>query len=149
MATEAYPYHLPVRVRFCETDANGHVSQISYLIYFEEARTRIMQDEPVGFRWFSGDLKLVLARQWIDYLAPAYFPEELTVHSAIVRLGRSSLRIAHLITRDHDGASIARGESTMVLTHAATGRSTPWPESLAATLGATIRPALAVPFEQA
>jgi acyl-CoA thioester hydrolase len=149
MATPtAYPYTLPVRVRFCETDANGHVSQVSYLIYFEEARTRFMEAEPIAFSWFRGDHQLVLARQWIEYLAPAYFPDALTVRSAPVRLGRSSLTMAHVITRDADDTVIARGESTMVLVAKATGHSTPWPERLRVSLAPTVRPDLAIPFER-
>jgi acyl-CoA thioester hydrolase len=142
---EPYPYALAVRVRFSETDANGHVSQVSYLIYFEEARTRFMQEE-LAYAWFTGEHRLVLARQWISYRAPAFFPDALTVFSAPVAVGRSSLRMAHRIIRNHDGTVIAEGESTMVLVLAQNGRSTPWPEEFRAELLERTRPDLAIPF---
>lgn len=151
-----FPHHLAVRVRFAETDANGHVSQVSYLIYFEEARTDFLETLVPGFEWFRPDRTLVLVRQWIDYVAPAYFPDRLDVASAMVRLGNSSVVMAHEITREstHDGGEgptsaptvIARGESTMVLVDGATQKSTPWDEVLRARLTALVRPELSIPL---
>lgn len=141
-----FPHRLGVRVRFAETDANRHVSQVSYLIYFEEARTDFLAANIPGFEWFRPDRTLVLVRQWIDYLSPAHFPDQLDVRSAIVRLGTSSLRMAHLITRTDGGATtaIARGESTMVLVEETGRTSRPWDEPLRSQLQALVRPDLAL-----
>lgn len=140
------PFELPVRVRFCETDANGHVSQLSYLIYFEEARTDIMEAMQIHFRWFDGDRTLVLARQWAEYLAPVYFPDRLIVKTTVVKVGTSSLRMAHVIVRSEGGTPVCRGESVMVLVNSQTGRSTPWPEALRAAFQQVEHPEAAIPF---
>ena len=139
-----YPHQLSVRVRFCETDANGHVSQVSYFIYFEEARSRILQS--LDFAWFTGRHMLVLARQWADYLAPAYFPENLTVYTAVVHVGRSSVRAVHRIARADERIVLCQGESTMVLVDQNTQRSTPWPDDIRQRLAARCDPELALPF---
>jgi acyl-CoA thioester hydrolase len=146
LVPEDYPHQLPVRVRFCETDANGHVSQVSYFIYFEEARSRLM--EALEFPWFQGEYMLVLARQWADYLQPAFFPDRLTVYTAAVAVGRSSLRLVHRLTRAEDPTVLCQGESTMVLVRQGDGRSAPWPETLRHRLDAWLRPDLALPFDR-
>lgn len=139
-------FELPVRVRFCETDANGHVSQLSYLIYFEEARTEVMDAMRSHFQWFTGDRTLVLARQWAEYLRPVYFPDRLTVKTTVVKVGTSSLRMAHVIIRNEDQDPVCRGESVMVLVTSQTGRSTPWPEALRTAFLQVERPETALPF---
>lgn len=138
-----------MRVRFAETDANRHVSQVSYLIYFEEARTAMLAEHVPTFDWSSGHT-LVLVRQWIDYVAPAHFPDRLDVWSCAVKLGTSSIRLAHIITRDDVGGTtrIAHGESTMVLVDAASGASQPWPDPMRAEWAALLRPELAPTFDR-
>lgn len=145
-----FPHRLSLTVRFAETDANQHVSQVSYLIYFEEARTRLLAERVPAFDWFGGQHTLVLVRQWIDYQAPAYFPDRLDVWSAPVRLGQSSIRLAHVITREEPGGhtAIAQGESTMVLVSAETGASLPWPDAVRAAWAAEVRPELALAFDR-
>lgn len=141
-------HRLSLRVRFAETDANRHVSQVSYLIYFEEARTEFMAEAVPDFDWFGANTTLVLARQWIDYLSPAFFPDRLDIWTAPVHLGGSSLRMAHVITRltDGDARIVARGESTMVQVSSANGRSTPWTAPVRSQLAAWLKPELAIPF---
>lgn len=143
-----WEHRLGLRVRFAETDANRHVSQVSYLIYFEEARTAFLAEVLPDFDWFSADTTLVLARQWIDYLAPAYFPDPLDIWTAPVHLGTSSVTMAHVITRSSGGDTrlVARGESTMVQVQVATGRSTPWAAPIRRQLAARLKPELAIPF---
>ncbi len=137
-------------MRFAETDANQHVSQVSYLVYCEEARTRLLAERVPAFDWFSGQHTLVLVRQWIDYQAPAHFPDRLDVWSAPVRLGTSSIRLAHVITREDPAGhtAIAQGESTMVLVDAEAGTSLPWPDAVRAEWAAGLRPELALPFDR-
>ncbi len=139
-----------MRVRFAETDANQHVSQVSYLIYFEEARTALMAEHVPTFEWFTGEHTVVLVRQWIDYLAPAHFPDQLDIWSSGVALGTSSVRLAHVITRDDPAGTtrIAQGESTMVLVDGATGASKPWPDAVRAHWSALMRPELAPAFDR-
>jgi acyl-CoA thioester hydrolase len=135
-----------LRVRFSETDANGHVSHVSYLIYCEDARTRLMEHPHIAYTWPRDRYHLVLAEQSIAYLAPAYFPERLHVATHVMRIGRTSLTLGHDITRrdaaqtGHEGSAtaIARSRCTLVLVDAETHRAAPWPEELRRRLAALI-----------
>ena len=137
-------HETPIRVRFCETDMNRHVSQVSYFIYFEEARTRFM--EAIGFHWTGQDAHLVLVRQWADYLKPAHFPDDLLVRTDIVAVGRSSVRMAHRVVRAAaPDQPLCQGESVMVLVNRDQSETRPWPDALRTRLHAHLDPTRAVP----
>ncbi len=139
-------HETPIRVRFCETDMNRHVSQVSYFIYFEEARTRYI--ETFGISWTEGPFNMVLVRQWADYLKPAHFPDELVVLTDIISVGRSSIRMAHRVVPAGapPGTDVmCQGESVMVLVTKDQSASVPWPSELRARLAAKADPTLAVP----
>lgn len=125
-----FVHETEIRVRFCETDANKHVSQVSYVIYFEQARTEFI-DSLIGedFDWWSERYSLVLARQSISYLAPAYFRQVLKVYTGIASIGRSSLNLYHLVIEKEHGTLIANQDSTIVLIDQETQRSHAWPDS--------------------
>lgn len=142
--TRVTSHRTHVRVRFCETDMNRHVSQVSYFIYFEEARTRYIEE--LGFTWNAGPYNMVLVRQWADYLAPAHFPDELFVLTDIVQVGRSSIRMAHRVVRAATpDAVLCQGESIMVLVNAEQSASRPWPDDLRSRLHAHLNPSAALP----
>ena len=80
-----------IYVRFCETDAGGHVNNTSYFFYFEEARTRffksiIEQEERINF---------IVARVECDYVAQAFAAQTLTVKSSLTHIGTKSFTITH------------------------------------------------------
>ncbi|WP_430626119.1 acyl-CoA thioesterase [Sulfobacillus thermotolerans] len=119
-----------IRVRFCETDANRHVSQVSYAIYFEQARTEFfdaLMDE--GFDWWSSQFSMVLAHQSITYLAPAFYRQTLRIYTGVSAIGRSSLGLYHLVVDSESGTLIANQDSTVVLVDALTQKSHSWPDS--------------------
>ncbi len=118
-----------IRVRFCETDANRHVSQVSYAIYFEQARTDFFDSLATDhFDWWSDRYSLVLAQQCINYLVPAHYRQTLRIVTGVSAIGRSSMGLYHWITPDDDGPVMANQASTVVLVDAANQKSHPWPE---------------------
>ncbi len=132
-----YQHETDIRIRFCETDANQHVSQASYAIYFEEARIAFLESmaDP-AFRWWTNDHTLVLAQQCLIYRKPAFFRQTLTVLSGVQRIGRSSLDLVHVaVLREDRNAVIAESTSTVVLIDSRTNRSLPWPDNFRTQVG--------------
>lgn len=124
-----YVHHVQIPVRFSETDANGHVSHHSYVIYCEQARTQFI-DELLGPEYDWGQNMLVLAHQSITYHKPAFFRQTLNVYSGIERLGRSSMDFYYRIDIQGAPGMITSGYATVVLVDHDTGKGTPWPSSL-------------------
>lgn len=111
-------------VRYSDTDANGHVNNVSYAAYLETGRTTLAQacGLPIGLH--SG-IHTVLARVEIDYLAEVHWPAALDIGLAVVRVGRSSVTVIQgVFVGDR---CVAKGREVMVMVETATGRSTPIP----------------------
>lgn len=101
-----------VKVRFCETDALGHISNISYFIYLEEARTDFFID--LGFGADLDDWKVILASAKCDFVQQGYYNQKLKVVTEVQRIGRSSFAIVHRIEDAETGDLIANGEASAV-----------------------------------
>lgn len=98
-------YSMEIIPRFCETDALGHINNTVFSIWCEAARTPIFQifnpDQEVT-HW-----NLIVARLEIDMKKPCYFPHPVTIHTEVIRVGRSSFDVMHtLIQQEEEVASV-------------------------------------------
>ena len=115
--------HYPVHVRFSDVDVYGHVNNVKYFEYLQEARITMIQ-ELVRRRTFS----VVVAQTDVDYVQPLLFrAEPYDCRSAIVRVGNRSMTIESEIC-DRDRV-LARARVVVVFFDLHGGRSTePDPE---------------------
>ncbi|MFC4024039.1 acyl-CoA thioesterase [Oceanobacillus longus] len=104
-------HQIEVYVRFSETDALGHVNNVSYLIYFEEARTKFF-DEACGDKELANNF--ILAAVTCDYLSQAYAAQTLKIETSVSRLGTKSFTVDHLLTDKETGRKIAKGTAVLV-----------------------------------
>jgi acyl-CoA thioester hydrolase len=126
-----------IRVRFCETDALGHVNNTSYFIYFEEARTDL-------FRYFVEDLdtsqwNLILASASCDYRKQARFGQELYVTTEVTKIGNTSFTVYHEIHDAQDDSLIATGTAVLVHYDFAAERPVPLTEEQRKKLSSLMR----------
>lgn len=109
-------------LRWSDMDAFGHVNNVVFLRYLEEARIDFM------FRLAPGDGSpsfsggSVVARHEIDYIRPlVHRHEPVTVESWVTRIGAASLTIAYEIK---DGVSTAEalgaGDAPQIYVRAST-----------------------------
>ena len=103
-----------VYVRFCETDAGGHVSNISYFIYLEEARSKFFQ--AIGFTGNEkrGNIDFIVASTTCDFLVQAYAGQTLAIATRVERIGSKSFELVHEITNNETGGRIASGRAAIV-----------------------------------
>lgn len=98
------------RVRFSDVDVFGHVNNVKYLEYYQEARIAFMTslgDED------AAQLRIVLARMDVDYKRPILFrTEPYAIESWVTRVGTSSFVLAAEIT-DGD-AVLSRAQAVLV-----------------------------------
>jgi acyl-CoA thioester hydrolase len=115
--------HYPVRVRFSDVDVYGHVNNVKYFEYFQEARMLMN-----GRLWEGLDpVSLVVAQTDVDYRIPILFrPEAYDAWSWVSRVGTRSATIESVIL---DGDTVlARARVAIVFFDQATQRSTEPPE---------------------
>jgi len=113
------------RVRFSDVDVYGHVNNVKYFEYYQEARLSLFSSLHVGEDdWGFG---LVVARLDVDYKRPILFrTEPYLVETWVTRLGDSSFGLAAEI-KDGDTV-LSRAESVMVTFDLETQRSRPLTE---------------------
>ena len=113
----------PVHVRFSDVDVYGHVNNVKYFEYYQEARI-------AGFSrlWEGLDhTALVVAQTDVDYRVPILFrAEPYDAWSWIARVGQRSTTIESVI-RDGD-ITLSRARVTIVFFDEETGRSMAPPE---------------------
>ena len=119
-----------VMPRFYETDAFGHVNNTVVSGWFETAR------EPI-FRIFSPgmdirQLSLILARTEVDFVAQIYYGTEVTLTTAIEKLGNSSFVVAQEAWQND--VCVARGKAVQVYFNYETQKSEPLPIAIRAEL---------------
>ncbi|GGZ26705.1 thioesterase [Streptomyces inusitatus] len=108
-------YRCPLR--WSDMDAFGHVNNVVFLRYLEEARIDFMfRLQPGdGSPSFSGGS--VVARHEIDYIRPlVHRHEPVTVESWVTRIGAASLTIAYEIKDAPDDT----GDSAQIYVRAST-----------------------------
>lgn len=101
--------HYPVHVRFSDVDVYGHVNNVKYFEYLQEARIVGLAEVWAGL----DPTAVVVAQTDVDYRVPILFrPEPYDVWSWVSRVGRRSYTVESLI-RDGD-VTLAHAEVTLV-----------------------------------
>ncbi|WP_101842890.1 thioesterase family protein [Halobacillus sp. Marseille-P3879] len=94
-------------VRFCETDAAGHVNNTSYFIYLEEARGKFFQSILKDYQTFG---RFIIASTHCDFVSQAYYNQELVISTWISKIGNKSFQFKHEIrVKDSDTLIAAAG----------------------------------------
>ncbi|WP_336659229.1 acyl-CoA thioesterase [Leucobacter sp. USHLN153] len=119
--------HIDLELRWGDQDAYGHVNNVAFARFLEEARVRTFWlgsgRERTGMeRHFRTDdphgPKMLVASQQIEYLRVLEYSEHpVTIELWIGRLGGSSLEVHYEIV---DGASVERSVVARAISHIVT-----------------------------
>ena len=118
------------QVRFSDVDVYGHVNNVKYFEYYQEARIAFILslDEPRFDPSQESRMRQVVARIDVDYKRPILFrPEPYAVETWVTRIGTSSYDLACRIV-DGDGTLYSKAEVRLVAFDTATQRSRPLDE---------------------
>lgn len=118
---------VPMRARFRDTDAMGHVNNAIYFTYFEEARAAYFQ-HVTDLRSYN-DVAIILAHTRCDYRSPLYTGEEFDVGVRVDRIGAKSFDMSYRAVERTESRLLAEGMSVQVAFDYATRSSVAVPES--------------------
>ena len=100
-ASVAAPFTCKLRVRYGECDPQGVVFNAHFLAYFDIAITELFRAALGGYQaMVDRGVDFVVAEAGLRYHRPAHFDDELTLETAITRLGNTSLTTSYRILRD-------------------------------------------------
>jgi acyl-CoA thioester hydrolase len=95
-----YKFHYPLRVRYVETDAQGHVFFGHYLTYFDVGLTEYVR--AIGYAYpdmLASGVDMFYVEADCQYKGRAYFDDLLYVHTRIGHIGNTSFTFEFAIYR--------------------------------------------------
>jgi len=119
-----------VQVRFSETDMYGHLNNTVPFTYFEMARIEFLKEIGLANELLNttSESIIVVADLQCDYLQQVFFDDVLKIYVKANKLGNSSVDIHYLALKGETPCFTGRG--TIVHMDKATGKSTPWTDSM-------------------
>lgn len=129
--TPSFKFSTPVKVRFVETDQQGHVYFGNYYTYFDVALEAYL--DAIGYDYpqiLEDEVDFVYAESHCAYKSPAKWPELLNIHARIGPMGNRSLRFEFEIRADADDRLVAAGHIVAVTVDQQTFEPRPIPDKL-------------------
>jgi acyl-CoA thioester hydrolase len=131
MMNEPFKFYTPVRVRFNETDQQGHTNFGHYLFYFDIGVTDYLK--AIGYSYpqmIADHVDMLYLEAHARYLSSSYFDETLNIHTRIGHIGNSSMRFEFMALAAADGRAVAEGHIAVVLVEHGLRRKIRVPERL-------------------
>ena len=109
-----------VRVRYAETDQMGVVYHSNHLIWFEVGRVELMRQLGFSYRDLEREEErfIAVAEVKCRYRAPVFYDEEVAVRTWLKTVRESVIVFQYELMRIENGALLAEGETTHVVTDA-------------------------------
>ncbi|WP_026555103.1 acyl-CoA thioesterase [Arthrobacter sp. 35W] len=126
---------IPLQIRFGDIDSYGHVNNVVYLQYLEDARVQLTHTaladaagagaEPHHsfYELVGPELFILVGRHEIEYLLPLQFrPTPVFVNIWVTKVGGSSFEFGYSVAEADGGTIYALAATSMVLVNRSTGR---------------------------
>jgi len=105
---------MKVRIYYHHTDCGGVVYYANYLNFLEEARTEYFEQRGILILELAKKgILFVVARQEIDYKAPAFYADTLEIISRISDIGASKIEFTNEI-KNQDGKTVSLAKTVLV-----------------------------------
>ena len=109
-----------VRVRYAETDQMGVVYHANHFVWFEIGRVEMLRQLGFSYRDMerSDGCFIAVADARCRYKAPAKYDDEIIVRTHLKNVRESIIHFGYELVRAEDGAVLAEGETTHIVTNA-------------------------------
>lgn len=142
MSSEAQPRHAPSladypsvardKLRYADTDRQGHVNNAAFATFLETGRVEVLYDPEAPLA--DDGAAFVIARLALDFRAEINWPGEVRIGTRVGRVGTSSVTLEQAIFQGE--ACVATAETVIVQMDEATRRSRPLSEATLQRLAA-------------
>jgi len=109
-----------LRVRYAETDQMGIVYHSNHLVWFEIGRVELMRQ--LGFTYRDMEREdgrfIAVAEVKCRYRAPVRYDDEVVIRTRLKTIRDSVVNFAYELVRADNGALLAEGETTHIVTDA-------------------------------
>ncbi|WP_417674652.1 acyl-CoA thioesterase [Roseibium sp.] len=118
---DAYPARSTDKLRYCDTDRQGHVNNAVFATFLETGRVEILFDKAGGYA--DEGAAFVIARLELDFLSEVRWPGTVEIGTAVLDTGRSSVTLEQLVCQN--GLPVARAKTIIVQMNETTRKSQP------------------------
>jgi len=114
-----YPIRTSDKIRYADTDRQGHVNNAVFSTFIETARAEIIYDRAAPL--VEPGTSFVIARLALDFRAEINWPGTVWTGTRVAQIGRSSFRLEHGLFQDE--RCVATAEVVIVQVDDATRKS--------------------------
>ena len=122
-----YPIVTTEKLRFADTDQNGHISNAVCAVLCQSARMEALADR--SRVTLAPTHRFLIVQLQIAFLAELHWPGTVEIGTRFEDVGRTSVRLDQAVFIDR--LCVATAQSTIVLVDAATRRPSPIPANVA------------------
>lgn len=130
IAIADFPLRTMDKIRYGDTDRQGHVNNAVFSTWLETGRVELLFDPALPLA--EPGSAFVIARLEVDFRAEARWPGEIQIGTRVVSVGRSSVRLEQGLFQS--GRCVALATTVIVLMDDETRRSRPLAEYARARL---------------
>jgi len=120
-----YPLRSYDKLRYPDTDRQGHVNNAAFSTFLETGRVEVLYDPANPLASEHGEF--VIASLKLDYLAEITYPGRVEIGSGVTKVGTSSFRFTQALFQQ--GQCVATAETVIVQVDDRTRRSSPLSEA--------------------
>jgi len=118
------------KVRYSDTDEQGHVFNVNYFVYFDDAITDYMEAVMDGQTHAEVGYEIVLAHAECDFKSSAKLGEVLDTSARVERVGNTSITFALTVKERSSSRLVCSGKEVCVTMAPDLSKPIPVPESL-------------------
>lgn len=105
---------MKIRIYYHHTDSGGVVYYGNYLKFLEEARTEFLEKKVKPIKELIADgVLFVVARQEIDYKAPAFYGDILEIDTRVTNVGAAKVEFEYDI-KNQNNQVITKAKTVLV-----------------------------------
>jgi acyl-CoA thioester hydrolase len=134
LAWEQFPLRTFDKIRYADTDRQGHVNNACFATFLETGRVEFLFDPKNDL--LLPDASFVIASLQLQLLAELHWPGTVEIGTGIRSIGNSSLKLYQQLFQA--GKLVAKADTVIVQLSAATGKGLPYSEAARQQLQAFI-----------
>jgi acyl-CoA thioester hydrolase len=117
-----FPLKAHDKIRYADTDRQGHVNNAVFSTFFETGRAELVYDEETPLLT-EENTSFVIASYKVDYLLEIKWPGQVNVGTCVTRIGNSSISLYQQLYQEEK--CVAKAETVIVQVDDNTSKSKP------------------------
>lgn len=110
---DSFKYKTNIETRFADFDMMGHVNNATYFTFMEIARTKYWAQ---AVQWDWKKTGVVIAHASLEYIAPVFLEDKISMYVRTSRIGKSSFDLEYLLIKMLNGEEVvcSKGKTVCV-----------------------------------